>query len=311
MGGRGGRHGNRAAPKNLNGAKTRSYTLAELQGKKERSIEAHNSFPEGSRTESPAKKHMSQQASASLLRQLNPNEQNGELAENTLTAPAFSQSSPPGHISKIPRLSQNKEGNGGVASGPRNVGVREGVLTQNRTTSPDRDEMNLDDTPPRDPPPGNEVNGNAENLLRQVLDRLNSVEGKLEKLDAVESQLTKLDSIESKTVSIGTEIQNVKKSVESLYEEVDKVKSKAQSNEEKLRKELAAVKSQMREREAKFTALAGEIEEKVTKETQFHFNAFTKKIEHAFIKEQSVSRRNNLIFSGVRKNMRKSEKEFI
>lgn len=64
------------------------------------------------------------------------------------------------------------------------------------------------------------------------------------------------------------------------------------------------------QQKAEFDKAVSSIGQEVTKEAQFHFNAFTKHIEGAFVREQAWSRKGNLIFTGVQESNLKPEQDF-
>lgn len=144
--------------------------------------------------------------------------------------------------------------------------------------------------------------------LSQLLDRFNAVESKLEKLDSMEKQLNKLDVIETKTSNIDLEIHNIQKSVETIYSEIDTLKSKVHEDQNTMRKEFEDFKVQQDEKLAEAVSI---IRQEVTQETQKHFNAFTKHLESAFVKEQASQRKSNLIFTGVQESLEQSVTNII
>lgn len=144
----------------------------------------------------------------------------------------------------------------------------------------------------------------SNNALNQLLDRFGAMENKLGKLDSMERQLNKLDGIESKTNSIDTEIHSIKKSVESIYSEMDTLKAKVRENQDTLRKELEEFKSQQK---IQLAEAISTIRQEVMQESQKHFNAFTRHIESAFVREQAIARKGNLIFTGVQESTTRSD----
>lgn len=105
-------------------------------------------------------------------------------------------------------------------------------------------------------------------------------------------QLGKLDVIESKTINIDSKIHNIQKSVESIYGEIDSIKSKVGENQANFEKELRDFKAQQQE-------------------TRKHFNAFTRHLGGAFIREQAISRRDNLIFTSIQESHNKSDQDLV
>lgn len=78
-----------------------------------------------------------------------------------------------------------------------------------------------------------------------------------------------------------------------------------------MREEISALKSQIQSQQDLFASLASKVHQNVLEETKFHFNAFCKNMETAFVKEQAANRKNNLIFSGVPESHNKSDFRLI
>lgn len=284
----------RGKAKTLNRAISSNYTLDELQEKKKRSMNLRNQSGSPAPA-SPAKRRttiatmVSTRSSASARSGL-------ASSPSAIPVPISSSTRQTRMTENIPIPSDvpgvSPQSDSVAAEGGRGEGDTPTLLEDSHSLS--AREVPCESVP--------------SSVLNQLLDKFNTMENKLGKLDTMEKQLGKLDVIEAKATNIGAEVHNIQKSVESINKEIDTIKARVNENHATLKKDLEDFKSQQKVELAEAIAT---IRKEVTQESQRHFNAFTKHIENAFVREQTISRRGNLIFTGVQESIKSSDLNLI